>query len=384
MERVFVSLVGFLLCTPLMADEIRFFSQSVEAGVSNPTEEAPCLFDEGCYLAVEEEKKLEPSGLVWDPKLNLAICVNDSGNNARDKYWPGYEIFAFNPYDKKHPIEVKPLLAKGEGTRLELRDLEGLTRTDHGFYYAIASMSLDEDESRNHWGRHQVIQFKVEKKTEKEFHIVNVKRLEVWRANVCEWMSLNDAESWPDESCRKLAERGGLNVEGLASVHPKMEEDDKRKLCDLVIGLRGPLHYLTPTFPLALVAFVPIDEDNPTAPPPLKVKWKALGVAELPGSWNERRRGIRAIERIPGRDHYYVVVLGHEGSEHHNLRLALWDSKTERIQDRGELPPGFVAEGAAVMGKKEDGKNDYINVLLVDDRLARVLIKKIRNWEDSP
>ena len=81
------------------------------------------------------------------------------------------------------------------------------------------------------------------------------------------------------------------------------------------------------------------------------------------------------MERIPGTDRY-IVVLGREGGPRDRLRLVLWDPQAQALQDRGELPVAFVAEGVAVIGRR----GDKLEVLLVDDRKCAVLSLVVDAW----
>ncbi len=91
----------------------------------------------------------------------------------------------------------------------------------------------------------------------------------------------------------------------------------------------------------------------------------------------EQERGIRAMAYIPGAGapERYVVVAGHTGARHDNLRLILWDPSSGLVQDRGPLPDRFVGEGIAVINQRDN----RLDVLLVDDLRGRAL----RLWIDS-
>ncbi len=84
------------------------------------------------------------------------------------------------------------------------------------------------------------------------------------------------------------------------------------------------------------------------------------------------------MDRIPGSEKY-IVVLESQGGSPDRQRLALWDPQGEGLQDRGDLPDGFRAEGVAVMSIK----GDKLQVLLVDDKKCSVLQLTIDAWKSK-
>ena len=311
--------------------------------------------------------KLEPSGLAWDPGLQMAVGVSDRGPKT-----PGYELFAFRPdlVGPTNQITAQPLLTRQQSSRFQLEDLEGLTRTDDGEYFAIASLSLHPSKpARDRWTRFQAVRFRLEPGPHGP-KLVGLRRLsEGRRPDLREWLISSSNRAWPNEAYRKRAEYGGINVEGLASA-PKAEDGSTI----LVVGFRGPLELVTPSGLAAPVLFLRLVEDESTETLEA-LAWKGINVSLLPGSREQKRRGIRAMERIPGTSRY-IVVLGREGGPRDRLRLVLWDPQAQALQDRGELPDGFRAEGVAVISRR----GDKLEVLLVDDRKCAVLTPTVDAW----
>jgi hypothetical protein len=256
-----------------------------------------------------------------------------------------------------------PLLSESLSTHFQLDDLESITRTPEGVYYALTSLSLDRVPSptRDRWTRFQGVRFTITQ-VEDQPTVDSIERISAnSRPDLREWVISSSGRDWPNDAYRKRAESGGINVEGLTW----------RADGSLLMGFRGPLD-AGPSAPV-LALRVGSPDSQPTA-----IRWTAIAVAGLPAAnKEEQERGIRAMAHIPGAGapERYVVVAGHTGSRHDNLRLILWDSSSGLVQDRGPLPDGFVGEGIAVIGER-DGRLD---VLLVDDLRGRAL----RLWIDS-
>ena len=318
-------------------------------------------------LVTRDGSKLEPSGLVWDPGLQMAVGVSGSGPET-----PGYEIFAFRPglVDANDQITAQPLLTRQQSSRFQLEDLEGLTRTDDGDYFAITSLSLHASKpAEDRWTRFQAVRFRLEPGPHGP-KLVGLRRLsEGRRPDLREWLISSSNRAWPNEAYRKRAKQGGINVEGLASA-PGAEDGSTI----LVVGFRGPLDLVAPSGLAAPVLFLRVVEEESTEVLEATA-WKGINVSLLPGSGEQKRRGIRAMERIPGTDRY-IVVLGREGGPRDQLRLVLWDPQAQALQYRGKLPDGFVAEGVAVLSRQ----NDKLEVLLVDDRKGAALALAVDAW----
>lgn len=295
-------------------------------------------------IVTASNEKLEPSGLVWAANLNLAIAVHDERLEQ-----PGYEIFAFDPSSAAlGKVKATPLLTRAQSDKFQLDDLEGLTQTEDGTFYAFTSLSLDKDDNspEDRWSRFQAVHFQLVK-TDSNLTVTNIERLSgSRRPNLREWFISSSDRKWVNESYRKRAEKGGINVEGLASTSSG----------NLIVGFRGPLV----TGPKALLAELtpPKTDQAPSAP-----KWHEIDVSGLPGWSSMKDRGIRAIERVPGDDSNYVIVLGHAGGNYDNLRVGILSTITGLYSDRFELPDQFVAEGVAVT-KVTDTK---LTLLLVSD-----------------
>ena len=323
-----------------------------------PIDDPDPTFEQCPKIVTADGNPLEPSGLVWAEDLHVAIAVNDERDEA-----PGYEIFAFDP-NKKTPnnkIVAQPLLTKSISDTFQLDDLESITRLDNKVFYAFCSLSLDYDEakSEDRWSRHQAVGFDVGRRADGGIELKNLHRLSgVRRPDMREWMMSSSSKSWKDESYRKRAERGGINVEGLASSLDG----------SLVIGFRGPLE--DSKIPVLFLK-PPEDDQSPEA-----VRWTSIDNSKLPGGGEEKERGIRAIERIPGAEgpERYVAVLGHTGHRQDSLRIVIWEPESGALKDYGELPKRFVGEGVAVMGPSEGAK---LKLLIVSDLGGRVLVKTI-------
>ena len=328
---------------------------------------ATCGAAEHPRLVAGDGGKLEPSGLAWDPDLQMAVGVSDAGPAT-----PGYEVFVFRPdaVDANNQITAQPLLTRQQSRRFQLEDLEGLTRTDEGEYFAIASLSLHTSKpAKDRWTRFQAVRFRLESGPHGP-KLVGLRRLsEGRRPDLREWLISSSNRAWPNEAYRKRAKHGGINVEGLASA-PQAEDGSTI----LVVGFRGPLDLVAPSGLAAPVLFLRLVEEESTEVLEARA-WKSLNVSLLPGSREQKRRGIRAMERIPGTDRY-IVVLGREGGPRDQLRLVLWDPQAQALQYRGKLPDGFVAEGVAVIRRR----GDKLEVLLVDDRKCAVLALTVDAW----
>lgn len=303
----------------------------------------------------------ELSGLTWDPVLQLAVGVRDE---RRD--YPGYEIFAFDAdtVNAEGCHTALPLLSDSLSAALQLDDLEAVTRTGEGVYYAVTSLSLDRIPSptRDRWSRFQGVRFTVTMRDGRPA-IESIQRISAdSRPDLREWVISGSGRDWPPEAYRGRAESGGINVEGLS-----WSGDGS-----LLLGFRGPLDP-GPSAPVLRLRATSRDAA------PEALGWTGIDVRALPASNKEQgRRGIRAMARIPDRfAETYVVVVGHTGPRHDPLRLILWNPATGMAQDRGPLPDGFVAEGAAVLGEV----NGRLTVLLVDDLQGNALRLSVPSWE---
>jgi hypothetical protein len=304
----------------------------------------------------------ELSGLAWDPALQLAIGVRDE---RRD--YPGYEIFAFDPEmvgaDGCHT--ALPLMSDSLSARFQLEDLEGVTRTDDGVYYALTSLSLDRLPSalRDGWTRFQGVRFTVGRSGGRPA-VDSMGRLSAnRRPDLREWVISSSGRDWTANAYRGRAESGGINVEGLS-----WNSDGS-----LMVGFRAPMDP-GPSAPV-LTLRVPAPDSQPQA-----IGWSAIDVARLPASnKEEQQRGIRAMARVPGAGtpERYVVVVGHTGPRHDNLRLVLWEPSSGAVLDRGVLPDGFVGEGIAMV----DIRDNRLDVLLVDDLRGDALRLWIDGWQ---
>jgi hypothetical protein len=308
---------------------------------------------------------LEPSGLVWAADLHLAIAVNDERTEA-----PGYEIFAFDPLTvcENNTIVAQPLLSRDQSDKLQLDDLEGLTRIGSKEFYAIGSLSLDTppkkpgEQPEDRWSRHQAVRFTIGRNRDGTLAIRQIARVSKnARPDLREWLISSSGRPWPNESYRKRAERGGINVEGLAATQSG----------ELLIGFRGPLDPEDHA-PVLFVKFPGADRA------PQARKWSSIDLSGLAGSPEEKKRGIRAIERIPASDgpERFLVVVGPAGGRYDALRLVIWEPRTGSVEDRGQLPDRFVAEGVAVLARLETG---MLKVLLVSDLEGRVMVKTIKD-----
>jgi hypothetical protein len=289
------------------------------------------------------KKVLEPSGLIWAKDLGVAIGVDDERKER-----PTYEIFAFN-LSSKGEVEVIPLLSDDQSKKMKLDDLEGLTRTPDGTFYAITSLSLDVDDNstEDRWTRFQAVRFNIEKQDDGKLKVTNLKRLSKnKRPDLREWFISSSEMCWPGYSYKERAEKGGINVEGLAST-----SDGK-----LLVGFRGPLVDGRKTL-IAELAPPGIND----APGP--VTWRQIDVTNVPTKGASMERGIRAIERIPNEEFKYVVILGHTGALYDRLHVGIWDAKKGKYSERFELPSKFVGEGIAVISSTKD----KLQLLLVSD-----------------
>jgi hypothetical protein len=303
----------------------------------------------------------ELSGLTWDPVLQLALGVRDE---RRD--YPGYEIFAFDPdaVNAQGCHTALPLLSDSLSDAFQLDDLEAVTRTGEGVYYAVTSLSLDRIPSptRDRWSRFQGVRFTVTIRDGRPV-IESIQRVSAnSRPDLREWVISSSGRDWSPEAYRGRAESGGINVEALS-----WSSDGS-----LLLGFRGPLDP-GPSAPVLRLRVTSPD----AAPEPLG--WTYIDMSTLPASNKEQgRRGIRAMARIPDRsDETYVVAVGHTGPRHDPLRLVLWNPVTGAVLDRGSLPDGFVAEGAAVL----EEVSGNLTVLLVDDLQGRALRRSVPSWE---
>lgn len=294
-------------------------------------------------LFTTQKNTLEPSGLVWAKDLGVAIGVHDERDGL------GYEIFAFDP-SKKGKVEAIPLLSATQSKKMKLDDLEGLTRTPDGTFYAITSLSLDVDDNstEDRWTRFQAVRFNVEKQDDGKLAVTNLRRLSKnKRPDLREWFISSSGMCWPGYSYKERAEKGGINVEGLAS-----SSDGK-----LLVGFRGPLIDGRKTL---IAELTPPDINDAPGP----VTWKQIDVTDVPSMGASMERGIRAIERIPGEDSKYVVILGHTGGLYDNLHVGIWDAEKGKYSERFELPEKFVGEGIAVMSSTKD----KLQLLIVSDK----------------
>lgn len=337
-------------------------------------------------LVTANGDELEPSGLAWDPQLEYAIAVHDDRSTQK-----GYEVFAFKPTGNTGSnvtITAIPLMSIATSDAFGLDDLEGITLTDDGWYYAIGSLSLDkleakpsnpsvtspskQEEPEDSWARHQLVRFKVvmqnNSPTIRDLQRVSADR----RPDFREWVISSSGKVWTNQAYRRRSENGGINVEGLAS----------RANGDLVIGFRGPVEE---GLQVPVLFLAPPDQSDEA---PRARYWTHIDVQGVARPQNptaelteQRQRGIRGIERIPGEQgrERYVVILGHEGRRFDQLRLIVWEpnarSEADRLIDYGDLPARFVAEGVAVKGLPNDARQ--IEVLLVDDAGGRVMSLKI-------
>jgi hypothetical protein len=302
----------------------------------------------------------ELSGLAWDPVLRLAIGVRDERLD-----YPGYEIFAFDPdavgADGCHT--ALPLLSDSLSASYQLDDLESVTRTADGVYYALSSLSLDHVPSpqRDRWTRFQGVRFTLAEADGRPI-VSYIERLSAdTRPDLREWVISSSGRVWSANAYRGRADHGGINVEGLS-----WKSDGT-----LLLGFRAPLD-AGPSAPV-LSLRIP----SPSTPPET-AGWTAIDVSSLPASNKEEAdRGIRAMARMssinPDR---YVVIVGHTGPRHDRLRLLLWDLPSSAVQDRGPLPEGFVGEGLAVL----DETNRRLNLLVVDDLRGGALRLAIDSW----
>lgn len=82
-------------------------------------------------VVTADSAKLGPSGLAWDPDLGYAVSVHDDRADQK-----GYEIFAFKPITSTGDIMVfaTPLLDSLTSDTWKLDDLEGITRTEDGWF----------------------------------------------------------------------------------------------------------------------------------------------------------------------------------------------------------------------------------------------------------
>ena len=315
-------------------------------------------------LVTADGESLEPSGLVWAHDLGVAIAVNDERLEA-----PGYEIFAFDPskVSQRNTIIARPLVSLDDSQKFQFDDLEGLTRLDSGEFFAIGSLSLDappknpNEEPEDRWSRHQAARFRIRRDDAGNLQLTNLNRVSAnARPDLREWLISSSGRSWQDEAYRKRAERGGINVEGLASTRNG----------ELVIGFREPLqeNYNVP------VLFVqPRGPDKAPGVP----YWKHIDLSGIEGTPEEKQRGIRGIERIPGSDEpeRFLVVLGPVAGRFDAHRLAIWEPRSGTLKDRGAFSSTrFVAEGAAVV---EELDNGMLKVLVVSDKAGRVLFRTI-------
>lgn len=321
----------------------------------------PCLGSEGCgspqadslpQLKGEDGRKLEPSGLVWDDSRQLAIAVNDERSD-------GYEVFYFDPsaVQNNNTIQAHPLLTREQSQKLQLEDLEGLTRTDSGRYYAIASLSLDRDPSgaEDSWRRFQGVAFSIKQSPENKLIAFDIERISAKASpNLRKWLISSSGRLWDGQAYQRRAERGGINVEGIAS----------RANGELILGFRGPLDepYRIP------VLFL---RDRGPTKPPAAIEWSYIDVGDLPGKTAQKKRGVRAMEGFTkeGGAEAYLIVVGHTGPQRDPLRLGIWEPREKKLEDRGQLPENFVAEGIAFIKRK----GNALSVLVVDDAKGRVL-----------
>ncbi|MDP6356443.1 MAG: hypothetical protein QF473_15135 [Planctomycetota bacterium] len=79
----------------------------------------------------------------------------------------------------------------------------------------------------------------------------------------------------------------------------------------------------------AVLHIKPTEEDRP----PKALKWSSVDVSGIEDDGAELDSGLRALERIPGTNRH-VGVVGHTGTRHDLLRIALWDEESGEVQDR--------------------------------------------------
>ena len=309
---------------------------------------------------VDDRPFRELSGVAWDPELQLAIGVRDERLD-----YPGYDIFAFDPSavgDDGCHIAL-PLLSEDLSQRFQLDDLEGITRLPTGDFFALSSLSLDHIPSpRDRWSRFQGVRFTLTTQDGSPA-IDHIERISSQsRPDLREWVISSSGRSWQDNDYRGRAEHGGINIEGLTYTPDGQ----------LIVGFRAPLG----GGPSALVLFLDIGSADDA---PQTVRWDSIYVSGLPGNAEEKDRGVRAMAPIPqpaGEPDRYVVVLGHTGPRHDRLRLVLWQPSNGVVQDRGELPDGYVGEGITVIARDED----RLEVLLLDDLRGHALRMWIDDW----
>jgi len=331
-----------------------------------------CARETGEYprLVARNGGKLEPSGLVWDPVLQVAVGVSDTGPEN-----PGYEVFMFRPdeVDADNEIAAHRLLTRRQSEQFQLEDLEGLARTDEGEYFAMTSLSLPKDgQPKDPLARVQAVRFRLEPGPDRP-SLVDLRRVSAQHSpDLRSWLLSNSNRTWSNAERIRRAEDGGIDVEGLACA-PTAEDG----AAVLVLGFRGPLDSAAPSGRAAPVLFLRLIEKESTEVPEASA-WKSIDVGALSGSRGHLPGGIRSMDRIPGSERY-IVVLESQGGSPDRQRLVLWDPQGERIQDRGDLPDNFRAEGVAVVS----AKGDTLQVLLVDDKKCSVFHLTVDAWKTT-
>lgn len=294
---------------------------------------------------------LTASGLQWDPTLRILVGVGDNRKAA-----PGYEIFALAPErigPGKPAARATPLLSVAQSQELQLDDVEGITRDESGLFTAICSLSLDDAPSApdDRWTRFQGVTFRITKGPDGRVLLSGRPRQlsKSRRPDIREWLISSSGRSWAfEEYAGRPASTGdvqdrGIDVEGLAT-GPGGE---------LMIGLRGPLDSGSSDAALVLPVMVSGNRpDDPNRDGLTAAGWMRIDTRHLSGSSQQKRRGIRGVDRIPGTDKEYVLVLGHTGPRIDPFRLAIWRpdelTPTTRLVEKAELPIRHAVEGVTV------------------------------------
>lgn len=313
---------------------------------------------------------LEPSGLVYVEEEDLWVGVSDN----YDELAPlgaeaaSYAVFGFR--DQVPPngrLEAMPLLPKAQALSFPVYDLEGLTAVagpDGTLdFYATGSWSLDRSGRKDdRWYRFQMLHFQLGSSA-KSYVMSKLDWVsDTFRRDLREWVISSSGYPWSTAEVQGLAEKGGINVESLASVAGSDPS--------LVVGFRGPgFANGSGTDPLLMFTNVPGPNEVP----------RCQSMGNLPAGFATPSLGFRGLEMIAGNQPpAYVALLGPMGTDHSPIYAAVVEpvsgglgvtSATQIGCGEGLVPEGIDVEKPLsscswVVGMVDDYRARFLKTIL--------------------